>query len=200
MYKNSIKPFLDFSLATLTFLVLSPVFCIVVLVLFFVNNGTVFFLQKRPGIGGELFTIIKFKTMSDKRSDSGDILPDAERLTIIGKWIRKTSLDELPQLINVIKGDMSIVGPRPLLPEYLNLYSDYQKRRHEVKPGITGWAQINGRNTIDWVTKFKYDVWYVEHQSLTLDLKIIYSTLLKVLKSEGVNALNCATIEPFNGK
>ncbi|WP_269686377.1 sugar transferase [Flavobacterium lacustre] len=200
MYKNSIKPFLDFSLATLTFLVLSPVFCIVVLILFFVNNGTVFFLQKRPGIGGELFTIIKFKTMSDKRSDSGDILPDAERLTIIGKWIRKTSLDELPQLINVIKGDMSIVGPRPLLPEYLNLYSDYQKRRHEVKPGITGWAQINGRNTIDWVTKFKYDVWYVEHQSLTLDLKIIYSTLLKVLKSEGVNALNCATIEPFNGK
>lgn len=200
MYKKCIKPFLDFSFAFFWFLVLSPVFCFVVFFLLFANNGTVFFLQKRPGIGGKLFTIIKFKTMNDKKDAVGNLLPDAARLTVIGKWIRKTSLDELPQLVNVIKGEMSIVGPRPLLPEYLDLYTDFQKRRHEVKPGITGWAQINGRNAIDWKTKFKYDVWYVDHQSFGLDLKIIYNTLLKVLKREDVNAANSATIEPFNGK
>jgi undecaprenyl phosphate N,N'-diacetylbacillosamine 1-phosphate transferase len=200
MYKKCIKPFFGFSFAFFWFLVLSPVFCFVVLFLLFANNGTVFFLQKRPGIGGKLFTIIKFKTMNDKKDAVGNLLPDAARLTVIGKWIRKTSLDELPQLVNVIKGEMSIVGPRPLLPEYLDLYTDFQKRRHEVKPGITGWAQINGRNAIDWKTKFKYDVWYVDHQSFGLDLKIIYNTLLKVLKREDVNAANSATIEPFNGK
>ena len=159
-----------------------------------------FFLQKRPGIGGKLFTIIKFKTMNDKKDAFGNLLPDGKRLTAIGKWIRKTSIDEIPQLVNVLKGEMSIVGPRPLLPEYMDLYNNFQRRRHEVKPGITGLAQINGRNAIDWETKFKYDVWYVDQQSLGLDLKIIFYTFLKVLKVENINAVNSATTEPFYGK
>lgn len=200
MYKKCFKPFFDFSFAFFGFLILSPIICIVAICLFFANNGNIFFLQKRPGIEGKLFTIIKFKTMNDKTDTAGNLLPDAERLTAIGKWVRKASLDELPQLVNVLKGEMSMVGPRPLLPEYLDLYSDFQKRRHEVKPGITGWAQINGRNAIDWETKFKYDVWYVEQQSFRLDFKIIYNTLLKVLKVEGINAANSATMEPFYGK
>ncbi len=199
MYKTGIKPFLDFSFALFGFIALSPLLCCVGLCLFFANKGTVFFLQKRPGFQGKLFTIIKFKTMNDKKDANGILLSDAERLTKIGKWVRKSSIDELPQLLNVIKGEMSIVGPRPLLPEYLNLYTDFQKRRHEVKPGITGWAQINGRNAIDWETKFDYDVWYVAHQSFELDVKIIYNTLLKVFKVENINAVNSATIERFNG-
>lgn len=200
MYKKCFKPFLDFSFAFFGFIVLSPLFCIVALGLFFVNNGNIFFLQKRPGIAGKLFTIIKFKTMNDKKDAVGNLLPDAERLTVIGKWIRKASIDELPQLVNVLKGEMSIVGPRPLLPEYLDLYSDFEKRRHEIKPGITGWAQINGRNGIDWETKFRYDVWYVKHLSFGLDFKIIFKTLLKLLKVEDINAANSATIERFDGK
>jgi lipopolysaccharide/colanic/teichoic acid biosynthesis glycosyltransferase len=200
MYKKIIKPFLDFNFAFLGLLILCPLFSIVVLSLLFTNRGTIFFFQKRPGIDGKLFTIIKFKTMNDRKNTAGNLLPDAERLTGIGKWVRKTSIDELPQLINVIKGEMSIVGPRPLLPEYLDLYTDYQKRRHEVKPGITGWAQINGRNAIDWKTKFKLDVWYVEHQSFRLDFQIICNTILKVFKIEHINAANNATIERFNGK
>ncbi|MFV5701783.1 sugar transferase [Flavobacterium sp. XS2P12] len=200
MYKKCFKPFLDFGFAFFGLIVLSPLFCIVALGLFFVNNGNIFFLQKRPGIEGKLFTIIKFKTMNDKKDAVGNLLPDAERLTVIGKWIRKASIDELPQLVNVLKGEMSIVGPRPLLPEYLDLYSDFEKRRHEIKPGITGWAQINGRNAIDWETKFRYDVWYVKHLSFGLDFKIIFKTLLKLLKVEDINAANSATIERFNGK
>lgn len=199
IYKKCIKPSLDFSIAFFGFLVLSPLFFIVVLCLIFDNKGTVFFYQKRPGIGDKLFTIIKFKTMNDKKDTNGNLLPDHKRHTGIGRWLRKTSLDELPQLLNVIKGDMSIVGPRPLLPEYLDLYTVPQQRRHNVKPGITGWAQINGRNAIDWKTKFKYDLWYVEHQSFGLDVKIIFNTLLKVLKVEGINATNNVTMEPFYG-
>lgn len=200
MYKKCFKPYLDFSFAFFGFIVLSPLFCIVALILFFVNNGNIFFLQKRPGFEGKLFTIIKFKTMNDKKDTIGNLLPDAERLTVMGKWIRNASIDELPQLINVLKGEMSIVGPRPLLPEYLDLYSDFEKRRHEIKPGITGWAQINGRNAIDWETKFKYDVCYVKHLSFILDFKIIFKTLLKLLIVEDINAANNATIERFNGK
>ncbi|MFV8342167.1 sugar transferase [Flavobacterium sp. XS2P39] len=200
MYKKCFKPFLDFSFAFFGLIVLSPLFCIVALGLFFVNNGNIFFLQKRPGIEGKLFTIFKFKTMNDKKDAVGNLLPDAERLTVIGKWIRKASIDELPQLVNVLKGDMSIVGPRPLLPEYLDLYSDFEKIRHKIKPGITGWAQINGRNAIDWETKFRYDVWYVKHLSFRLDFRIIFKTLLKLLKVEDINAANSATIERFDGK
>lgn len=200
LYNKTIKRFLDISFAALALITLSPLLCIVALCLFIVNNRTVLFLQKRPGIGGKLFTIIKFKTMNDKKDAEGNLLPDAKRLTKIGKWIRTASLDELPQLVNVLKGDMSFVGPRPLLPEYLDLYTQTQKRRHNVKPGITGWAQINGRNTIDWETKFKLDIWYVENQSFSLDISIIFKTILKVLKVEGISAANSVTMEPFYGK
>jgi lipopolysaccharide/colanic/teichoic acid biosynthesis glycosyltransferase len=163
------------------------------------NRDNPFFVQQRPGKDGKIFKIIKFKTMNDRRDSSGKLLPDAERLTSIGKIVRKTSLDEVPQLINVLKGDMSLVGPRPLLPEYLKLYTLHQKKRHFVKPGITGWAQVNGRNAISWNKKFDLDVWYVENLSFILDLKIIWMTFLKVIKSEGVNTVNMATTEPFNG-
>ncbi|WP_310558790.1 sugar transferase [Flavobacterium sp.] len=200
MYNKWVKPFLDFIFALVGIIVASPILGLVLFFLFFFNNGSIFFLQQRPGIGGQIFTIIKFKTMNNKKDSVGNLLPDAERLTTIGKWIRKTSIDELPQLVNVLKGEMSIVGPRPLLPEYLDLYTDFQKRRHEVKPGITGWSQINGRNAIDWETKFKYDVWYVEHQSFRLDFQIICNTLLKVVIAKNINSTNNATIERFNGK
>ncbi len=199
MYNTYIKRFFDFCFAFFGLILLSPIFLIIVLLLFFSNGKNIFFFQKRPGLKGKLFTIVKFKTMNDKKDKSGKLMPDEQRLTTIGILIRKTSLDEIPQLINVIKGEMSMVGPRPLLPEYLDLYTDSQKRRHEVKPGITGWAQINGRNAIDWKTKFEFDIWYVDHQSFILDLKIIYKTLLKVLKSEDINATNSATIERFYG-
>lgn len=200
LYKLFLKPTLDF-VAALTGLVLTfPILLIIFIFLFLANQGKPFFLQKRPGKNGKIFTIIKFKTMNDRRDKHGNLLSDAERLTLVGKIVRKTSLDELPQLLNVIKGDMSLVGPRPLLPDYLHLYDDFQKRRHEVKPGITGWAQVNGRNAISWNQKFEYDVWYVDHLSFLVDLKIILKTVEKIFKSEGINAANAATIEPFNGK
>ena len=164
------------------------------------NNGSPFFSQTRPGKHGKLFTIYKLKTMRDTRSNSGELLPDHQRTTPIGSVIRKLSLDELPQLWNLLKGDMSFVGPRPLLPEYLPLYSKEQEKRHDVKPGITGWAQVNGRNTISWKQKFDYDLWYIQHQSLILDIKILGMTLTKIFKTKDVNASGQTTMEPFNGK
>ncbi|MFJ1261393.1 sugar transferase [Capnocytophaga canis] len=199
MYKTFIKSFLDFILALIGFLLLSPVFIIVTIGLFFANEGKPFFFQLRPGKDGKIFKIIKFKTMNDKKDEHGNLLPDAERLTKVGSFVRKTSLDEIPQLLNVIKGDMSLIGPRPLLPQYLELYNEFQRRRHEIKPGITGWAQINGRNAISWQKKFEYDVWYVDNVGFGLDLKILWLTVLKVLKSEGINEQGQATSEEFKG-
>ena len=200
MYTLIIKPFFDYLASFFGLLLLSPVFIIVTLFLFFANHGKPFFTQNRPGKNGRIFKIVKFKTMNDKKDFNGQLLSDAKRLTAIGSFVRKTSLDEIPQLINVLKCDMSLVGPRPLLTNYLHLYSDFQNRRHDVKPGITGWAQVNGRNAISWDKKFEYDVWYVEHISFILDLKILFRTMLKVIKSDGINAANAATIEPFNGE
>lgn len=200
LYKQFFKPTFDIFFSILGLLLLSPIFILVTVFLYFANKGKPFFTQKRPGKQGKIFQIVKFKTMNDAKGKDGKLLPDAKRLTVIGKFVRKTSLDELPQLLNVIKGDMSLVGPRPLLTNYLHLYNDFQNRRHEVKPGITGWAQVNGRNAISWNKKFEYDVWYVDHISFILDLKILFMTLLKVLKSDGINAANAATIEPFNGE
>lgn len=199
MYKNFIKPVIDFVLALVGFLFLSPVFVFVTIGLFFANDGKPFFFQLRPGKNGKIFKIIKFKTMTDKKDENGNLLPDADRLTKIGSFVRKTSLDEIPQLLNVIKGDMSLVGPRPLLPKYLELYNDFQRRRNEVKPGITGWAQVNGRNSISWEKKFEYDVWYVDNVSFLLDIKILILTVLKVVKSEGINEQGQATSEEFKG-
>ena len=179
---------------------ISPIFLIVLIVLSTVNKGKPFFFQNRPGKFGEIFKIIKFKTMTDAKDAEGNLLPDKDRLTGFGKFVRKTSLDEIPQLLNVIKGDMSFVGPRPLLPQYLPIYNEEQTRRHEVKPGITGWAQVNGRNAISWTRKFELDVWYVDHISFILDIKILFMTIQKVLVSEGINTKNMATTEPFNGK
>ena len=183
----------------LGFLFLSPVFVLVTIGLFFANDGKPFFFQLRPGKNGKIFKIIKFKTMTDKKDENGNLLPDADRLTKIGSFVRKTSLDEIPQLLNVIKGDMSLVGPRPLLPKYLELYNDFQRRRNEVKPGITGWAQVNGRNSISWEKKFEYDVWYVDNVSFLLDIKILILTVLKVVKSEGINEQGQATSNEFKG-
>ena len=197
MYTAIIKPFFDFLSAVLGFILLSPIFLLVTILLFFANSGKPFFFQLRPGKNGKIFTIIKFKTMNDKKDNDGNLLSDAKRLTAIGLFVRRTSLDEIPQLLNVIKGDMSVIGPRPLLTSYMHLYNDFQNRRHEVKPGITGWAQVNGRNGISWDKKFEYDVWYVDHISFILDLKILFKTLRKVVISEGINAENEATIEPF---
>lgn len=198
-YKTTIKPVSDFILALIGIILLSPLFLLIIIGLYFANDGQPFFFQLRPGKDGQLFTIIKFKTMNDRKDARGNLLPDAERLTPIGKWIRATSLDEIPQLINVLKGEMSLVGPRPLLPFYLELYNDFQRRRNEVKPGITGWAQVNGRNSISWERKFELDVWYVDNYSLGLDIKIIFLTLIKVLKSEGINEEGQATSEEFKG-
>ncbi|MBF6640005.1 sugar transferase [Flavobacterium sp. J49] len=199
MYTLIIKPFFDFFAALIGLVMLSPLFLLITILLFIANNGKPFFFQLRPGKNGRIFKIVKFKTMNDKKDVNGQLLPDAMRLTKVGKFVRKTSLDEIPQLLNVIKGDMSIVGPRPLLTHYLHLYTDFQNRRHEVKPGITGWAQVNGRNAISWDKKFELDVWYVDHISFILDLKILFKTVLKVIKSDGINAADAATIEPFNG-
>ncbi len=200
MYLNNIKPFLDFLSSIIGVILLFPLFIVVTVLLCFVNNGKPFFFQLRPGKNGKIFKIVKFKTMNDKRDSKGALLPDSERLTKIGNYVRKTSLDEIPQLLNVIKGEMSIIGPRPLLTNYLHLYNDFQNRRHEVKPGITGWAQVNGRNAISWDKKFEYDVWYVENISFTLDIQILYRSISKVLSSEGINAVDTATIEPFDGE
>lgn len=199
MYKNFIKGFLDFTAAFIGLILLSPLFILITLFLYFANQGHPFFIQARPGKNGAIFHIVKFKTMNDKKDKDGKLLPDAYRLTTIGALVRKTSLDEIPQLLNVLKGDMSLIGPRPLLTHYLHLYNDFQNRRHEVKPGITGWAQVNGRNAISWDKKFELDVWYVDHLSFGLDLKILFKTVLKVVKKEGINAADAATIEPFNG-
>lgn len=200
MYKLVLKPSFDFIAAFIGVLILLPVFLLVIIFLYFANDGKPFFFQLRPGKNGKIFKIIKFKTMNDKKDSEGNLLPDVARLTKVGTFVRKTSLDEIPQLLNVLKGDMSLIGPRPLLPHYLHLYSEFQNRRHEVKPGITGWAQVNGRNAISWDEKFKFDVWYVDNFSFVLDFKILFKTLKKVIISDGINAANAATIEPFDGK
>ena len=200
MYTSVVKPLADFFAALIGLVILSPFFILITILLFIANNGKPFFFQLRPGKNGVIFKIVKFKTMNDKKDAKEQLLPDRQRLTAVGSFVRKTSLDEIPQLINVLKGDMSLVGPRPLLTNYLHLYTDFQNRRHEVKPGITGWAQVNGRNAISWDKKFEYDVWYVDHISFILDLKILFKTMLKVIKSDGINAANAATIEPFNGE
>ncbi|KAA1246935.1 sugar transferase [Aquimarina sp. RZ0] len=187
MYKVFIKRFFDFFLALLGIIFLSPILITVIIILLFANNGKPFFFQVRPGKNEKLFKIIKLKSMNDKKGEDGELLPYEYRITKIGAFVRKYSLDEIPQLINVLKGDMSIIGPRPLLVQYLTLYNDYQKRRHEVKPGITGWAQVNGRNAISWKQKFEYDVWYVDNQSALLDLKIVIKTIKKVILKEDVN-------------
>ena len=199
MYRNLIKPIFDFLAAIIALVILSPVLIVVTILLYRANNGKPFFYQTRPGRNGNIFRIVKFKTMTDEKDPTGNLLPDSERLTKIGSFVRKTSIDEIPQLFNVLKGDMSIVGPRPLLPQYLELYNAEQLKRHEVKPGITGWAQVNGRNAISWLKKFEYDVWYVEKQSFVLDIQILFKTIKKVVISEGINADNMATTEPFNG-
>ena len=199
MYRRFLKPLLDFFIAFTALLVLSPLLIPITLLLALANRGKPFFFQQRPGRNEQLFNIIKFKTMTDERDSKGALLSDEKRLTAVGSFVRKTSIDELPQLWNVLKGEMSLIGPRPFLPAYLPLYNDYQKKRHEVKPGITGWAQVNGRNAINWDEKFEFDVWYVENISFFLDLKIIFKTIKKVVISEGINTANMATTEPFNG-
>lgn len=200
MYKNFFKRVIDFTLALLALLVIWPLLLCVTIWLHFANKGAgAFFLQERPGLHGKIFKVIKFKTMTDERDAEGNLLPDADRLTKIGKFVRSTSIDELPQLINVLKGDMALIGPRPLLVQYLPLYSKEQARRHDVRPGISGWAQCHGRNAISWTEKFKLDVWYVDHCSLWIDLKVIFITIKKVLVRDGISAEGQATMEAFNG-
>lgn len=199
MYESLIKPFFDKLLALLVLILASPIFIPVIILLGFTNDGKVWFVQQRPGYRGKIFRVIKFKTMNDKKDVYGNLLSDAERLTSVGKFIRKTSLDEIPQMINVLKGDMSFVGPRPLLVEYLSLYNEIQRKRHDVKPGITGWAQVNGRNAISWEKKFELDVWYVEHISFWIDLKILFLTMIKIFKAEGISSEGSATMEKFRG-
>lgn len=199
MYKLFFKRAIDLSVSTAALILALPVLLLVVIVLFLNNKGNVFFIQERPGLRGKPFRILKFKTMNDRKNEHGELLPDHQRMTSLGRFIRKTSLDELPQLINVLKGDISLIGPRPLLMEYLPLYSSMQARRHEVKPGITGWAQVNGRNALTWEKKFEYDLYYVEHISLILDMKIFFLTIFKILKSEGINSASDVTMEKFKG-
>jgi undecaprenyl phosphate N,N'-diacetylbacillosamine 1-phosphate transferase len=199
MYSNVIKPFFDFLFAGLILLLAFPIVFIPCILLAFANRGKIFFIQPRPGLHGKIFHVIKFKTMNDEKDQKGNLLPDDIRLTHIGKFIRATSLDEIPQLLNVLKGDMSFVGPRPLLVEYLSLYNAQQSKRHQVKPGITGWAQVNGRNAISWQKKFEFDVWYVKNQSFLLDLKILFLTIFKVFKAEGISSESTLTMEKFTG-
>jgi undecaprenyl phosphate N,N'-diacetylbacillosamine 1-phosphate transferase len=200
MYRYFFKRVFDFIFAVIGLAISLPIFIVVTIFLLFANQGKPFFVQVRPGKDARLFKIIKFKTMNDKRGADGALLPDAQRLTGIGAFVRKSSIDELPQLLNVIIGDMSLIGPRPLLPEYLPLYNMEQKRRHEVKPGITGWAQINGRNAISWNSKFEYDVWYVQHYNFILDIKILCLTLKKVLVKEGISSNTSVTMDKFTGE
>ena len=200
MYRSFLKRLIDFSPVFCALMICFPVLFIITLWLHFANKGAgVFFLQNRPGRDGKIFKVIKFKTMTDERDSKGNLLPDEQRLTKVGKFVRSTSIDELPQLINVLKGDMALIGPRPLLPQYLPLYSKEQARRHEVRPGITGWAQVNGRNAISWTKKFELDVWYVDHCSFLLDLKIFLLTIKKVFVREGINSDTSVTMESFTG-
>jgi len=199
MYLSFFKRLLDFLIALIGLTITLPVLLFLIIVLSIANKGKPFFFQARPGKNEKIFKIIKFKTMNDKKGPDGKLLPDKDRITGLGQMIRKTSLDELPQLINVLKGEMSLIGPRPLLISYLPLYSDEQRKRHWVRPGITGWAQINGRNAISWKQKFEYDVYYVEHVNFLLDLKIILKTIKKVFISEGISASDNATMPTFTG-
>lgn len=200
MYKSFFKRLLSFSIAFLALLCIGWLIIIVAIWLHFANKGAgAFFLQERPGKDAKIFKVIKFKTMTDERDAEGNLLPDVERLTKVGKFVRSTSIDELPQLINVLKGDMALIGPRPLMPKYLELYTPEQMRRHEVRPGITGWAQIHGRNELPFTERFKYDVYYVDHLTFAFDLKIFFLTILKVFKREGISAQGQATVEAFNG-
>lgn len=200
MYKHYFKRFFDFGIALVALICMSPILIVVTIWLHFANKGAgAFFFQKRPGKDGKIFKVIKFKTMTDERDADGNLLPDADRLTNVGRFVRSTSIDELPQLINVLKGDMALIGPRPLLVQYLPLYNKEQARRHDVRPGITGWAQVNGRNAISWTKKFELDVWYVDHCSLWLDVKIIFLTIKKVFVREGISQEGQATMEFFTG-
>lgn len=200
MYKSFFKRVIDFILSLLTLAILWPILLVITIWLHFANKGAgAFFLQERPGKNGKIFKVVKFKTMTDERDAEGNLLPDADRLTNVGRFVRSTSIDELPQLINVVKGDMALIGPRPLLSQYLPLYSEEQARRHEVRPGITGWAQCHGRNAISWTEKFKLDVWYVDHCSFLTDLKVIGITIKKVLVRDGISQEGNATMEAFNG-
>lgn len=200
MYKHFFKRVIDFTVVLCALLIIWPILLIITVWLHFANKGAgAFFLQERPGKGGKIFRVIKFKSMTDEKDATGNLLPNEKRITKVGAFIRKTSIDELPQLFNVLKGDMALIGPRPLLPEYLPLYSKEQVRRHDVRPGITGWAQCHGRNAISWTEKFKLDVWYVDHCSFLLDLKIIFITIKKVLVREGISQQGQATTEKFNG-
>lgn len=200
MYRHGLKRLIDFSIALVAVIILAPIFLALTIWLYFANKGAgAFFFQERPGLNGRIFKVMKYKTMSDERDLYGQLLPDERRLTRVGRFVRSTSLDELPQLFNVLKGDMALIGPRPLLPQYLPLYSKEQMRRHEVRPGITGWAQCHGRNTVSWSDKFKMDVWYVDHLSLLTDLKVIGLTLKTVFRREGISSESSATMEAFNG-
>nr|WP_317125141.1 sugar transferase [Flavobacterium sp. LS1R10] len=199
MYVSLSKTLLDKIISLIMLLLFLPVLIILTFLLIISNKGSAFFIQSRPGKNGKLFKIIKFKTMNDKKDDTGNLLSDKHRLTRVGKFVRKTSLDEIPQLVNVLKGEMSLIGPRPLLPQYLPLYNEFQNKRHDVKPGITGWAQVNGRNAISWNKKFEHDVWYVQHVSFVLDVKILFLTIKKVFISEGINMQGQVTTEAFKG-
>ena len=201
MYKHFFKRLLDFWIALAALVCISPVLLVVYLLLTVLNKGAgALFLQERPGLHGRIFKVVKFKTMTDERDASGALLPDEQRLTRVGRFVRSTSIDELPQLVNVLKGDMALIGPRPLLPQYLPLYSPEQARRHEVRPGISGWAQCHGRNAISWTEKFRLDVWYVDHVSLWTDIKVVWITVQKVLKRADINEAGQATMEAFNGR
>ena len=200
MYKHFFKRLIDFIIVLCVLLAIWPILLVITVWLHFANKGAgAFFLQERPGKDGRIFKVIKFKTMTDEQDAEGNLLPDEQRLTNVGRFVRSTSIDELPQLLNVLKGDMALIGPRPLLPQYLPLYNKVQARRHEVRPGITGWAQCHGRNAISWTKKFELDVWYVDHCSFLLDLKIIFLTIKKVLVREGISSETSATMEAFTG-
>ncbi|MES2796280.1 MAG: sugar transferase [Bacteroidota bacterium] len=199
MYRYLFKRIIDIIGSSIILFIFSPILVIILIILFFSNNGDPLFFQLRPGLNEKVFKIIKFKTMNDNKDLEGNLLPDNQRMTKVGRFIRKTSLDELPQMINVLKGEMSLIGPRPLLVQYLPLYNDFQKKRHLIRPGITGWAQVNGRNAISWQQKFVYDIWYVDNLSLWLDIKIVFLSIKKVFTKEGINVSDSQTMEIFLG-